>query len=108
MMTSYPGRRIFTSIIVIVLVGSGLIARGGQDLEQPGKPAFRALPPDLVERATALRERALAKSKAFDFLSALTSEVGPRFAGSAGDRRAVAWVERSSSLSDSATCGPRR
>ncbi len=87
-------RPIFIFILVVVSLCSGLLAQGGQDQDQRGKPASGALPPDLVERATALRERALEGSKAFDFLCGLTSEVGPRFAGSAGDRRAVEWARK--------------
>ena len=42
--------------------------------------------------AAALRDRALSGTSAFDHVSALTTEVGPRFAGSAGDAAAVRWA----------------
>ena len=45
----------------------------------------------LIETATALRDRALAERPSWDVLESLTVEVGHRFAGSAGDRAAVAW-----------------
>ena len=48
---------------------------------------------DLAAAAT-LRERALADGTAFQLVSSLTSEVGPRPAGSAGDKAAVAWALR--------------
>jgi hypothetical protein len=40
----------------------------------------------------ALREQALASDQAWQLLASLTTEVGPRSAGSAGDKRAVAWA----------------
>jgi carboxypeptidase Q len=49
--------------------------------------------------AAALRDRALADSAAYDHLSSLTTEVGPRLAGSPGDEAAVRWaMKRMSSL----------
>lgn len=52
-----------------------------------------AEPPDrLLEEAAALRDSALAESDAWRLVSSLTTEVGPRPAGSAGDRAAVAWA----------------
>ncbi|MCP3958291.1 MAG: M28 family peptidase [bacterium] len=76
-----------------MLSGSSLIwAREASS--KPGEPVFEVLPADLVARAEALRERALTESRAFDFLDALTTEVGPRLAGSTNDRRAVEWARR--------------
>lgn len=45
-------------------------------------------------RATAieLRDGSAERSQAYEFLRQLTSEVGPRFAGSAGDRKSIAWA----------------
>jgi carboxypeptidase Q len=45
---------------------------------------------DLTAAAT-LRERALADDTAWQLVSSLTTEVGPRLAGSPGDKAAVAW-----------------
>ena len=42
--------------------------------------------------AAALRDQALAGTQAFDHVSSLVTEVGPRFAGSAGDAAAVRWA----------------
>jgi carboxypeptidase Q len=42
--------------------------------------------------ADALRDRALTSSTAFDHVSSLVTEVGPRSAGSAGDAAAVRWA----------------
>jgi hypothetical protein len=48
---------------------------------------------DLAAAAT-LRERALADPTAYQLVESLTTEVGPRSAGSPGDRAAVAWAQR--------------
>jgi carboxypeptidase Q len=61
-------------------------------LLSPGA-ALAAAPPDaLLEEAAALRDAALAESDAWRHAWSLTTEVGPRPAGSAGDRAAVAWA----------------
>lgn len=44
--------------------------------------------------ATTLRERALADGTAYQLVTSLTTEVGPRPAGSPGDKAAVAWALR--------------
>jgi carboxypeptidase Q len=51
-------------------------------------PAFTRS--DLAAAAT-LRQRALADSTAYQLVESLTTEVGPRPAGSPGDKAAVAW-----------------
>ncbi len=43
--------------------------------------------------AAALRDQALAGTQAFDHVSSLITDVGPRFAGSAGDAAAVRWAQ---------------
>src|SRR5688572_16346546 len=48
---------------------------------------------DLAAAAT-LRERALADGTAYQLVTSLTTEVGPRLAGSPGDKAAVAWAIR--------------
>lgn len=52
------------------------------------QPAFAR--PDLAA-ATTLRERAMADATAYQLVTSLTTEVGPRPAGSPGDKAAVAW-----------------
>lgn len=44
--------------------------------------------------ASQLRDRARAGSGAFEIVASLTTEVGPRLSGSAGDAAAVVWAER--------------
>lgn len=50
------------------------------------------VPEKAVAAATALRDRAMADSTGYDFVTGLTTEVGPRLAGSAADKRAVEWT----------------
>ena len=54
-------------------------------------PAADSLSPASLAEARALRERALADDTAYELIRSLTTEVGPRLAGSPGDARAVAW-----------------
>ena len=58
------------------------------------EPTFEVLPESLVREAAALRDQALASSDAHAFVAGLTTEVGARPAGSAGDKKAVAWAAR--------------
>jgi hypothetical protein len=51
--------------------------------DRPGADAWRT--------AELLREKALAGSRASQWVAGLTDRAGPRLAGSAGDREAVAW-----------------
>ena len=48
---------------------------------------------DLAAAAT-LRERALVDATAYQLIESLTTEVGPRPAGSPGDKAAVTWAQR--------------
>lgn len=59
-------------------------------------PALEAAALDRADLAAAreLRQRALASPLAHDLVRSLTTEVGPRFAGSAGDAAAVDWAVR--------------
>jgi carboxypeptidase Q len=56
-------------------------------------PVMAAGPsPVLLEEAATLRDAALAEADPWRHAWSLTTEVGPRLAGSAGDRAAVAWA----------------
>lgn len=46
-----------------------------------------------IATAQALREQAMAGSGAWDVVESLTTEVGPRLAGTPADARAVAWAQ---------------
>ncbi|MGA0099189.1 MAG: M28 family peptidase [Steroidobacteraceae bacterium] len=50
--------------------------------------------PSDLEEARELMERATTEGTAYDHVASLTTEVGPRPAGSDGDKAAVAWAER--------------
>ncbi|MFM7626962.1 MAG: hypothetical protein ACKO7G_10950, partial [Gammaproteobacteria bacterium] len=56
---------------------------------KPIKPSKAAL-----KAAALLRDRALASDDALQVLTALTTEVGPRFAGTPGDLAGVEWTRR--------------
>lgn len=58
---------------------------------EPSKLAA-PLSDSVLAEARALRERALSDDTAYELTRSLTTEVGPRLAGSAGDARAVAWA----------------
>lgn len=51
-----------------------------------------ALTPAILEKARTVRDRALLDDAAYECLRSLTTEVGPRLAGSPGDARGVAWA----------------
>lgn len=57
-------------------------------------PTSQVLPDEIQDTATSLRDAAVKGTKAFSILASLTTEVGPRPAGSPGDRLAVAWAVR--------------
>ncbi|TMQ47246.1 MAG: peptidase M28 family protein, partial [Candidatus Eisenbacteria bacterium] len=54
--------------------------------------AAEPFPEARLEDARAIRERALQDDVAYELLRSLTTEVGPRSAGSPGDARAVRWA----------------
>lgn len=62
----------------------------------PVSPSLRgaepALAADVRQTAIALREKAFSGTRAADWARSLADEVGPRPAGSEGDRAAVAWA----------------
>jgi hypothetical protein len=66
-----------------------VVATSLQAAEPPSQPG---LSPTVVAEARALRERALADDTAYAVIGSLTTEVGPRLAGTPGDARAVQWA----------------
>ena len=55
--------------------------------------AFAAdIPPTTIRTAETLRDRALSGSGAYEVLEGLTTEIGPRLAGSDAEHRAAAWA----------------
>jgi len=57
------------------------------------EPAKTTIPADAVTRATALRDAAMKDDTAYQVVESLTTEIGPRLAGSPNDARAVAWAQ---------------
>ena len=58
----------------------------------PSPGALTHIAPDAVATAQKLRDQALGDNTAYDFVAALTTEIGPRLAGGANDQRARDWV----------------
>lgn len=56
-------------------------------------PAQTRIPDAAIDKADVLRERALSSHLGYDIVESLTTEVGPRLAGSEGDARAVEWAK---------------
>ncbi len=96
-------------LALLLAAAGGAVAAGAQEpaagsaaaaspasppAETPPPSAARHLPDDVVEAATALRDACLKGTKALSLVESLTTEVGPRSAGSPGDRLAVAWALR--------------
>lgn len=79
-------RKLTAPLLAVSLLASSLSAQSAES----AKTFSRA---DLDTAAT-LRQRALADDTAYQLVESLTTEVGPRPAGSAGDRAAVAWAQR--------------
>jgi hypothetical protein len=59
---------------------------------QDAPPPVSAVSAAVLETAASLRDMALAGTDAYSIVRSLTVEVGPRPAGSEGDRAAVAWA----------------
>ena len=57
------------------------------------QPATTTIPQSALDKADALRERALADRTGWNVVESLTTEVGPRLAGSEADARAVEWAK---------------
>lgn len=77
-------RRLATGLIAAAL------AAGVPTLWAANEPP--AVPTDVLKVATQLRDRADKGTKAYDIVQSLTTEVGPRLAGTTGDTAAVAWA----------------
>lgn len=69
-----------------LLLAAGILAAGHAQ-------ATTRIPDGALAAAEALRERALADETAWKVVESLTTEVGPRLAGSEADARAVEWAK---------------
>ena len=70
-----------------------LAVAGAVSVAQAATPATTRIPAASIQTATQLRERALADDTAWKVVESLTTEVGPRLAGSEADARAVEWAK---------------
>lgn len=76
--------------LAVALLGVAL-GTAGAGAVPPPPPALTA---EIHATAAALRDAAIAGTRAYDLTRSLTVEVGPRLAGSPGDRAAIAWGVR--------------
>ena len=86
-------RAAWLSAAGLILATAGAL-RGlpGAAASSAGPASIPAFGPAQLEAARTLRDRALSDDVAYEFLRSLTSQVGPRPAGSAAYDRAVAWA----------------
>ncbi|HEX9669142.1 MAG TPA: peptidase M28 family protein, partial [Thermoanaerobaculia bacterium] len=82
-------------LVAGLLAGLALAVAGLLAAQAPAAPSAPAAPPalpsELRATAAALRDGALQGTGAYEIVRSLTTEVGPRFAGSPGDKAAVEW-----------------
>lgn len=77
----------FASCLLALALSSAALAA-----ENTSAP-ITTIPDAAMQTAAQLRERALADNTGWDVVESLTTEVGPRLAGSEADARAVRWAE---------------
>ncbi len=65
----------------------------GQDEANGNAVDPSIIPADVAAAAVTLRERALEDNLSVDIVESVTTEVGPRRMGTAGDRRVIAWAQ---------------
>ena len=65
----------------------------GQDSSNQVSVDPSIIPADIAEKAIALRERTLQDNLSVDIVESVTTEVGPRRIGTAGDERVIAWSQ---------------
>lgn len=75
--------------VVPWVLAASLLAAG----PLPTAPRTTTIPAKAVATATQLRETALASNLGYQVTESLTTEVGPRLAGSEADTRAVQWAQ---------------
>jgi carboxypeptidase Q len=80
--------------VALALCGVGGILLGGGVCLAQAPAGDNALSVEAAATAAHLRDEALRGNRAFEIVRLLTVEAGPRLAGSAGDRAAVAWGVR--------------
>ena len=84
--------RAISTVLGTKVLGTGLAASLLLALSAPAGAQTR-IPEQAVDTATQLRETALASDLGYRITESLTTEVGPRLAGSEADARAVEWAK---------------
>jgi len=89
-------RRLASPLAALLLTLSAATSTPAGAAPAPTSTAAAVTPltPAHLTEARALRERALADDTAYELVRSLTTEVGPRLAGTPGDVAAVAWAMR--------------
>lgn len=89
-------RNLWTTLMLSLLMPAGSWAAettpAPQPATDPESGAAVALAEPLTRAVSELQDEAMASDEAWSLLTSLTTEVGPRLAGSTGDRAAVAWA----------------
>jgi carboxypeptidase Q len=75
-------------LVAILLLGASATV-GAAD----PAPTATKIPDAAIAIATQMRDGAILGTQAYDIVESLTTEVGPRMAGTPGDARAVAWAK---------------
>lgn len=85
-------RRSYLVIASVLILSTAVVGAWTLRADDSSGPGFGTITPEVAATAAALRDRALGDARAWSFVEGLTVEVGPRFAGTAADRRAVEWA----------------
>jgi len=75
-------------LVAALTLGLAALPAIGADAARPVR-----IPDAAIRQATSLREHALTSDLAYRITESITTEVGPRMAGSEGDARAVEWAK---------------
>jgi len=80
--------------VVPWLLASSLLVAGAVQAAPPAtSPSPTKIPDHALAAAAQLREQALTSNLGYEITQSLTTEVGPRLAGSEADARAVEWAQ---------------
>ena len=80
------------SLVLRALVVAGVLSAVSPSMHAESSAADNAALRDSLAHAALLRDRALSGSQAMAIVTSLTTEVGPRLAGSAAEARAREWA----------------
>lgn len=84
--------RTTTKKIWAILAGLLMLSDLASGQSAAARVDYSVIPAELANRAILLREQALLDDLSVDVVESLTTEVGPRRAGTEGDQRGVAWA----------------